>query len=272
MFDVDKVISSINMENSTFQYVNKRAFQSELGAQSDQIVDALILTGSDLIPTFAPFANASSVTIFKSIIDALQRHTSATRLIKAYPDHQAYLTKYQKLRAAIKYHPIFTDEGSIEPLNIHDAPPDIHEIIGQRLPDELFFYMSRGVISARLIDLLVSGQLAIKAPLEGGDTEEFRKLLDSLNPIRAHALSLITSPLNRYWQSTRVVDVHYWFNPGQPRSIVVKEVEPRPAELVNKWHVKEDVFREKLGDVSILGPYIRFDTNICSKHLTLNSP
>ena len=47
-------------------------------------------------------------------------------------------------------------------------PNDVHEIISQRLPPELYFYQSMGLLPLALLGSIVKGELIIRAPLEGG--------------------------------------------------------------------------------------------------------
>lgn len=61
-----------------------------------------------------------------------------------------YVDMFCRARCVIKYHPVITDEGQVRPLNKEYAPNDIHEFIGYRLPDELYYYLMRGLISPQV--------------------------------------------------------------------------------------------------------------------------
>lgn len=57
-----------------------------------------------------------------------------------------------------------TDEGEVKPLNIEHAPNDIHEFIGYRLPDELYYYLMNGLIGPQVytyiyIEIMINGLL-----------------------------------------------------------------------------------------------------------------
>ncbi|POG64340.1 hypothetical protein GLOIN_2v1676459 [Rhizophagus irregularis DAOM 181602=DAOM 197198] len=45
---------------------------------------------------------------------------------------------------------VLTDDGKIEPLNVENAPTDIHDVIGYRLPDEIYYYLSKGLMSPQV--------------------------------------------------------------------------------------------------------------------------
>lgn len=157
------------------------------------------------------------------------------------------------------HHVIFTEEGKAEPLHSETAPSDVHEFIGQRLPEELYFYLSKGMIGPQVVDMLATGELVVVAPFDNGDADEYRKFLDALNPLRLQALSLLAQPLNRYWVS-KEVNVHYWFDKNIQRKLVHKDVVPTPYELTKKWNVKEKTLRPDLekGNVSCFHPLFCF--------------
>jgi hypothetical protein len=48
---------------------------------------------------------------------------------------------------------VLTDEGEVKPLNIEQAPNDIHEFIGYRLPDEVYYYLVRGLIGPQVLTI-----------------------------------------------------------------------------------------------------------------------
>lgn len=226
--------------------INRKQILHDLGISQDFFVDACILSGSSYLEAFPPLELGPSIPTFQKAMDHLSRFQNGTKTIKNFPETQAsgYLLKYQKLRAAIRWHPILKEDGEVEPLNAADVPNDVIDFIGPRLPEELYFYVSRGVVSVRPVDMLVSGNLIVKAPLDGGD-DEYRKFLDKLNPIRAQTLSLLVQPLNRWWYG-KTVNVHYWFDKMVPRSLVVRDVVPKPYDLTKEWNVKEAAFKDKL--------------------------
>jgi hypothetical protein len=53
-----------------------------------------------------------------------------------------------------------------------DARSDLHEIIGPRLPNEIFFLLSQGVVNQQVLNNLISGVLPEAPPLM--DSEEYR--------------------------------------------------------------------------------------------------
>lgn len=91
----------------------------------------------------------------KGVHDLIKQHKTGFNAVQAYSDNPIisktqYIDLFCRTRCAVKYHLILTDEGEIKPLNIEHAPNDIHEFIGYRLPDELYYYLMRGLIGPQV--------------------------------------------------------------------------------------------------------------------------
>lgn len=218
-----------------------------------------MLSGSEVCRAFPPHDGPATSTAhaFLSSVDLIKRARNVSSVFRNHPEleRSLYVSKFRKARAAVAHHVIFTEEGKAEPLHFETAPSDVHEFIGQRLPEELYFYLSKGMIGPQVVDMLATGELVVVAPFDNGDADEYRKFLDALNPLRLQALSLLAQPLNRYWVS-KEVNVHYWFDKNIQRKLVHKDVVPTPYELTKKWNVKEKVLKPELekGNVSRFCP------------------
>lgn len=75
--------------------------------------------------------------------------------MQAYADDPSvtkthYIDTFCRTRCAVKYHLVYTDDGEVRPLHHERAPNDIHEIIGYRLPDEVYFYLLSGMIGPQV--------------------------------------------------------------------------------------------------------------------------
>lgn len=137
---------------------------------------------------------------------------------------------------ALKFLPVLTTEGSVglyaqelaklgfeNPADLltsenGDAPPtikvpnNVHEIVSQRLPPELYFYQLVGLIPLELLEAITRGKLNIRPPLEGGLSISYKKLITSERYHRNLDLqfNLLTQLLARYFQ-VKKVQVLYWF-------------------------------------------------------------
>lgn len=87
--------------------------------------------------------------------DLIKQHKTGFNAVQAFSDDPAvsksnYIDVFCRTRCAVKYHLVIHDDGEVRPLNIEHAPNDIHEFIGYRLPDELYYYLMRGLIGPQV--------------------------------------------------------------------------------------------------------------------------
>lgn len=252
LFDVDKVIFKFDYERSRFLWLSKQTCLDELGKISaDMFVDACILSGSSFLPTFPPLENHRkpfSIRDTTSMLLALG--PSVTAVCTHYQDEPQvqqldYLDHYRRARLAVKHHVILTDDGQVEPLDIDHAPSDVHEFIGLRLPEEVYFYLSKGVIGPRILNWLTSGELFEYPPLDNGESPEYHNLVrNQLDPFRAQALALLSQPLSRFFQR-KDVTMRFWFGKDAEKKLSHKDLLPPPREIVLSWNVKEDALKSR---------------------------
>ncbi|KAI9796098.1 MAG: hypothetical protein M1833_006520 [Piccolia ochrophora] len=263
LFEVDKVITNIDVKNAQFSWISKRMCQEELGKVSgDMFVDACMLSGTSFLPTFPPLENSTNerktFTIRDTVNMMFTLGKSVTAVCTHYQDEARvqqldYLDRYQRGRLAVKHHVVLTDDGKVEPLDVDHAPWDVHEFIGQRLPEELYFYLSKGIISPRVLNWLTSGEMTETPPLDNGESAEYRELIQKqLSELRTQALALLSQPLSRFYQR-KDVTVHYWFDSGLEKALSHKDLVPRPRDIVADWNVRQkalDEQRKKTGFLS----------------------
>ncbi|KTW29683.1 hypothetical protein T552_00891 [Pneumocystis carinii B80] len=250
LFNVDRLIINFDFDYLIFSWLNKQTILSSLGGiTNEQFLDICILLGSDLCPTFPPLEMIfqvngdvfrflqDTIKIFKSGINAIlnYRHTFVTK----YSD---YLESFFKAVCIIKYHIVLMENGKLLPLNESDAPNDIHEFISTRLPEEIYFYLSRGIIGPYIINILISGILVENAPMDSNDTQEYKDFLDNIFVIQTQSLNLLTQPLHRFYQAKNI-SAYYWFDPDQEHKMLHK-MTPSIYELVKTWMIKEDIVNQ----------------------------
>ncbi|WPK25472.1 hypothetical protein PUMCH_002789 [Australozyma saopauloensis] len=161
--------------------------------------------------------------------------------------HDSYLVQvYLRAIAACEFMPIMTEEGEImqylteisrlgaktksnylhlDTINEKDGssqgqtepefkiPNDIHAVISQRLPMEVFFFNSVGLLPIQMIEAVTAGKLFIRPPLEGTNCEKYKALISSENAkqILDFQFNVLTQLLNRYYQ-VKKIEVFYWFH------------------------------------------------------------
>jgi hypothetical protein len=81
---------------------------------------------------------------------------------------------------------IVLELGGVASLLHREAvPAEMHDVVGPRLPDELYYLISQGTINVQLLNNLVSGVLLESPPLV--DSQEYR--YDSVNTVVSRSLA-----------------------------------------------------------------------------------
>ena len=273
---VDKVITSVDLvsANPTFSYVQKRSILSDLSVSEDQFLDIGILLGFEHSP---PFPATYHDQALKATVDMVKYYKSGYAAVSAVAEQpqvkaMQYPELYARTRSMIKYSLILSSEGTVTPLplainappphghpnhhNHHptaaDIPADLHEIFTHRLPDEVYFYLSRGLLGPQALVWLTTGQIIENPPLDNGETTEYRRFVkevitDGQTGPRATTLALIMSVLHSFWQ-TRKVTGHFWFEqPSPPKPIAHNSAQTTQlAERVSGWNVPYAIIEEEL--------------------------
>lgn len=107
---------------------------------------------------------------------------------------------------------LLTVENASDALPTVKVPNNVHEIVSQRLPPELYFYQLVGLLPIELLEAITRGRLNIRPPLEGGISISYKKLITSEKYLRSLDLqfNVLTQLLARYFQ-VKKVQVVYWF-------------------------------------------------------------
>ena len=282
-FGIDKLITkfeitddSLNMgekdkldfpifEHSKFHWIDRRDCLAALGnIPVNVFIDALMLSGSGLLPTFPPLENEivyRKAFTMPNVVDMIiSCGGSVARLCAQYSTDPAvkgvYLDQYKRALTRIRHHVIMTDEGEVEILDKDRAPDDAHECIGLRLPEELYMYLSRGMLRPRILNWLTSGKISITQPLAGGDGRPYQNLVKvQLDPLRRQALSLLTEPIHRYYHS-RDITTSLWFDPTYEGKFNMRDLSS-PRDLLSKWNVKNNL----IAGVHLCSPALAFEAN-----------
>lgn len=187
----------------------------------------------------------------RQILDLIRQHRgTAMGVIHAFSEHagvraQGFIDLFAKSKAIIKTSMVVRPEdGGVVPMNLalNDAsipngnagnavngnssaevPSDLHDVFSYRLPDEVFLHLSRGMITPHVYTWLTSGYLTVPAPLDNGETIEYRRFVSDIlteSPTSPHclALAVAASSLHSFWQSRKVL-ASYWWQPQAERPI-----------------------------------------------------
>ncbi|KAK2879310.1 hypothetical protein FQN49_001006 [Arthroderma sp. PD_2] len=246
LFDVEKIITKMDTELRHFSWVTKSLCQEELGRLSnEQFIDLCLLLGSPFLPIFPPLETPGYPGKRVNIREALGIFNSGGRnaltLCSQFEEDQRiheldYPDRFKRAFMTVKHHVIMDVDGKVGPLDPENASSDLHELIGQRLPEELYFYISKGIMGSRVPNWLTSGELLLTLPLGTEDTPIYRRLLtEKLPPIRTQALCLLSNSLHRFYQ-TKVINVRAWYDDKTDKSIHLKDL-PSVKDTISSWRL-----------------------------------
>ena len=249
--------TEFELDGSRFSWIDRKSCLEDLGRIPVEVFqDACLLSGSTfLLGSFPPLNNPGLFPkghTFRDVANLIMAHgRSVVRLCAHYSADPLigqfnYMDSYKRAMTSIRFHPVITKEGDLEPLNKNHAPTDVHACVGYRLPEELNMYLSRGMLRPNFLGALNSGTIAIGAPLDGGDSPVYRNLVKTqLRPLREETLALLAESLNFYYQRARDVTTRLWFEPDSEVNIAIKNLLPSREFEISSWNVKADAIVEQ---------------------------
>ena len=250
------------LEKSVFWWLDRRVCLEELGRiPSESFIDALLLAGSRNLPSFPPLENPalfSKGISFQDVVTMLvSSGRNVTNLCAQYQEDPTmkssdYPDRYKRASTAIRHHVVITADGGVQILDEDHAPSDVHDCVGQRLPEEITMYLSRGMIRPRILNWLTSGIILINSPFEGGDSIHYQTLVKSqLEPIRQQALCLLSDCLNRYYRSKEIT-TRFWFDQASDIKINLKDIPSVSKESLGAWKVAGSTIIEQRRKLEVI--------------------
>lgn len=141
LFDrVDRLITSLNLSESTFQFVSKQALLNDLRCNEEQFLDVGLLAGSDLCATFpalqdsslgAPPPHAGAPPNLRQINDLVKQYKGGYPLVASFEGHPTvqkinYIDQFCRTRTMVKFCLVLSaEEGRVLPLPLATPPPPL---------------------------------------------------------------------------------------------------------------------------------------------------
>ena len=279
---LDKLITSVNLTSPepTFTFTSKKAILNDLGVSEDHFLDIGILVGFDYAQPFPPIGHEQAL---KTTVDLVKYYKSGHAAVSVYADHPVvksiqYSNTYTRTRSMIKYSLILSVESTVRPLPLalqvpspnpphggnHQShqpptaniPTDLHEIFTHRLPDDIYSYLSRGLLIPQPLEWLASAQIIEHPPLDNGEIYEYRRFVkevitEAQTSPRATALALVRSVAHHFWADRKVAGV-FWFDAAA--SSMKSYTSPQMAQLAERvagWHVPYAIIEEELREQKV---------------------
>jgi len=250
MFEVDKLITKIDFDNETLTLVTRKECVEALGCTSiAMFVDACLLAGSSLLPTLPPLeSDPTRPPRIKAAADLLkQRGANGNSICLQYQQEglipESYVNRYRQAFTSVKHHVVMKPDGEITTLDFANAPSDLNAVMGQRLPDELFAYMSRGIIGTQVPQWRSQDQIIERPPLDGGESTTYQRVVsDGLLPMRTTTMEVISYSLNRFYHKQNV-NVSCWYD-GTTRVLDLRGSSDPRVGIAN-WNVRLEQMGER---------------------------
>ncbi|KFA52642.1 hypothetical protein S40293_05462 [Stachybotrys chartarum IBT 40293] len=248
----DSVIQSFDWESKTVTAVSKKKLMRTLGVNEPMFIDAMLMAGSSFLSPFPPLQDASIYPNSFSIVEAVNilRTTdkTVTTACASFNDilqaqDPTWLEKYRKARLAVQHFIYIAEDGEVQVNDYEHLTKDNHEYLGLQMPAELFHYLNKGLIGARILSSITHGQLTIQPTLDGVVSDEYKKLVTSqLVPLLEQTLGLIIPRVHR-GIGHKDITLRVWFDPKFSYTLNHRSLQPPPAQQVGSWHVKEEDVR-----------------------------
>lgn len=247
---IDKFILGMEFQLKDFRFIDKQKVLLELQLTESQFIDLSLMVGCSVqpqtFPNFPPLPKPNQIqpfpqlSYFKLGLDIIYHNNFAGQLGDLYGyiallNDPNLLQLYHQAHAALNFAPVLNKEGNIEPYLVEmlklglpinpdfitndkggeavvKVPNNVHEVIGQRLPPEIYFYQLVGLAPLELMEAITQGFLEVRPTLELGLLDSYKKLITSkfYTDNLDIQFNLITQLLARYYQ-VKKIQVKYWF-------------------------------------------------------------
>lgn len=224
---------------------------------TSQFLDVCALAGFDYIDTFPALISNGMAFTFKSCIELVQQYQSGFNAVKSLeyiPEVGSveYLKKFCRASCLVKHHLVWTANSAVEPLNLHSAPGDLQSVFGDRFPDEIFFYMTQGLIMPHIVQVVGTHTMMEPIPLCNGISNTmFKKFLshERLMRMRVETIGCMVA-CSGLPHSLKAVEFFTWLDPKKKIDLPNKDM----SVLLKSWATPKSIrpANEKSGPLDML--------------------
>lgn len=251
----DCVIRSINWDHGTVTAVSRKHVIKALNVSEQSFIDGFLMTGTSFLPPFPALLDPSLVKNQPySILDAVNMlrtsEKSVAQTCSTFSDilknHDPnWLDKYRKARMAILHFIHITEGGEVKVHDWDHLTKDNHEYLGLQLPAEVFHYQNIGLIGPRLLTGITRSELHILPTLDGVDSPEYRKLVETQSASIKEAAFTILQPRLNNGIGHRVISMKTWYAPDKPR-VIWDHHDPKLSIRFkpNSWNTNESTIQK----------------------------
>lgn len=196
----DNLILDFDWEVSkNFSHTDLEKLSEDLGVTEAQVSDLCLISGYSILPIMSELEAITDIPKLPAAKQLLQRANNDIYTVTGQSKEEGYQLLFHKAKHAIK-HAVSFKVHSLEVFqdNFDTVTGDTHEFIGQRLPNELYFYLIRGLVGPRVLNWRTRMEILETPPLDGGLSPTYRDLVSTkLVPLRSQSLVMSTHLLHR---------------------------------------------------------------------------
>jgi len=213
----------IDFGRTTFDWVDLESVLQKWQIDRNQFVDACMLAGTEYCLTY-PYLNlghfqpaAPGRFNFDAAVYII-KHAPLINWMQTFPTEDMkndHVDGYCTCKVLVQNSPVLhVHDQVIRPLGASansapQVPFDFNAIMGEKLPNSLYYLMLHGVISHKLPQALAKGEWTDKShPLV--DTAEFRCLLNDIQDYRSTALGMIARHMHPKFHTKEITWKAFW--------------------------------------------------------------
>lgn len=245
---IDKFILGMEFQTQEFRFVDSLKVLKDFNINQQQLLDIAVSVGCDLQPVTLPlYQNYPVSAVFGFALDIVNTGGNIYASVLAL-NSEDVISKFQRGILSMQYMPVLKTNGRVEIHNFDESngskeaqpPTDLHDIIGQRLPHEFYFYESIGLIQPKILESIVYGSYVEKPPLDGGQTSQYRTLVNTtINDFKNKELNLLTQNMARYYQVKKITFKRYFDSEVQLENRVASPIFSRINDITVRSDIKD---------------------------------
>jgi hypothetical protein len=271
LYGVQSVVIHIDFPKANFDWVDLNSVLNKWQITKDQFVDACMLAGTEYCLTY-PYLNLghfqATAAPGRFNFDAaifIIKQAPLINWMQTFPTEEMkndHVEGYCTCKVLVQNSPVLhLSDHAIRPLGAGPAgsPPlqvpfDFSVIMGEKLPNVLYYLMLNGVVSHKLPQALAKGEWTDKSqPLV--DTHEFRTMLQDLQDYRESALGLIAQHLHPTFQNKKILCKAFWDPPtvrqGTPGNedklpANARIIKPKTGVQGIAWNISQDAVKKEM--------------------------
>jgi len=285
LYQVQRVVIHVDFGAGQFEWVDLDCVLQKWQINKDQFVDACMLAGTEYCLTY-PYLNPGQLSAYMPNQNARFNFDQAVQIAKSAPIinwMQTFPTEEMKhdhvdgyclCKVLVQSSPVLhIQEHAVKPLGATmpgwqntQIPYDFHTIMGEKLPNSIYYLMANGVLSHKMPQALARGEWVDKsAPLV--DTVQFHDLWTDLLEYREKALASLARHLHVSFSKKIITCKAYWDTPvGQPRGQMSQAQPPSEPKTIQarkpkrglRWRISAEAVQAEMHRQSVQKVDLRF--------------